>query len=202
HWTVKGFVAMIPAAFLNNMPYLKHMGIDGRVVAYALLLAIVTGVVFALAPALQATGAKVQDALKDGTRSSHSGSWRRFASALVIGEVAIAMVLLAGSGLLVKSLYRLLNVNPGFDQRNLLGLGVGLSQTHYPKDADQFQAREDMLARLRALPGVKSVGTSSILPVSNGGNTINLRVVGVPSAAPQGREANSRTVNRTYFQTL
>jgi predicted permease len=202
HWTVKGFVAMIPAAFLNNMPYLKHMGIDAGVVAYALLLAVVTGVVFALAPALQATGAKVQDALKDGTRSSHSGSWRRFASALVIGEVAIAMVLLAGSGLLVKSLYRLLNVNPGFDQRNLLGLGVGLSQTHYAKDAAQFQAQEDLLARLRALPGVKSVGASSILPVSNGGNTSNLRVVGVPSAAPQGREANSRTVNRTYFQTL
>ena len=65
-----------------------------------------------------------------------------------------------------------------------------------------MQALQTMLDKLRALPGVKSVGTSSVLPVSNGGNTSNLRVVGVPSAAPQGREANSRTVNRTYFQTL
>jgi predicted permease len=144
----------------------------------------------------------VQSALKDGSRASHSGSWRRFASALVVGEVALAMVLLAGSGLMVKSLYRLLNVNPGFDQQNLLGLGVGLTTTRFPQPSEQMQAHQDLLDRIRALPGVKSVGSSSNLPVSNGGNTSNLRVVGVPSAAPQGREANSRTVNRTYFQTL
>jgi predicted permease len=193
--TVKGFVAMIPASRLNAMPYLKHMGIDGRVLAFAFLLAVITGVVFALAPNLQ-------PALKEGSRSSHSGGWRRFASALVIGEVALAMVLLAGSGLLVKSLYRLLNVNPGFDQQNLLGLGVGLSQGRFPKAPEQMQAYEAVLERIRALPGVKSVGSSSILPVGNGGNTSNLRVVGVASAMPQGREANSRTVSRTYFQTL
>jgi macrolide transport system ATP-binding/permease protein len=202
HWTIKGFVAMIPAALLDYMPYLKHMGIDAGVLLFAFALAIVTGVVFALAPALQAAGTNVQGALKDGSRGSHSGSWRRFASALVVGEVALAMVLLAGSGLLVKSLYRLLNVNPGFDQHNLLGLAVGLSESRFPQPAQQLQAQQDLLDRIRALPGVKSVGSSSVLPVSDGGNTSNLRVVGVPSATPQGREANSRSVNRTYFQTL
>jgi macrolide transport system ATP-binding/permease protein len=202
YWTIKGFIAMIPSTLLDAMPYLKHMSIDARVLLFAAALAIITGVVFALAPALQAAKTDVQGALKDGSRSSHSSSWRRFASALVVGEVALAMVLLAGSGLLVKSLYRLLNVNPGFDQHNLLGMGVGLSQSRFPKDPDQLQAMQTLLDRLRALPGVKSVGTSSVLPVSNGGNTSNLRVVGVPSATPQGREANSRSVNRTYFQTL
>jgi predicted permease len=202
YWTIKGFVAMIPATLLNNMPYLKHMSIDARVLLFAGALAIITGVVFALAPAFQAANTDVQGALKDGSRSSHSSSWRRFASALVVGEVALAMVLLAGSGLLVKSLYRLLNVNPGFDQHNLLGMGVGLSQSRFPKDPEQLQAMQTLLDKIRALPGVKSVGTSSVLPVSNGGNTSNLRVVGVPSATPQGREANSRSVNRTYFQTL
>jgi macrolide transport system ATP-binding/permease protein len=202
HWTIKGFVAMIPAGRLDNMPYLKQMGIDANVLVFALLLAAITGVVFALAPALQASSTNVQDALKDGSRSSHSGSWRRFASVLVIGEVALAMVLLTGSGLMVKSLYRLLNVDPGFDQRNLLGLGVGLTQSRYPHDAEQMQAHQQLLERIRGVPGVKSVGSSSILPVSNGGNTSNLRVVGVSSATPQGREANSRSVNRTYFQTL
>jgi len=203
HWTVKGFVAMIPANLIDAMPYLKHMGMDVRVLLFALLLAIITGVVFALAPALQATATNVQSALKDGSRNSYSGSWRRFASALVIGEVALAMVLLAGSGLLVKSLYRLLNVNPGFDQHNLLGMMVGLSQTRFPhQDAQRLQAHQDILARVGALPGVKSAGFGDVLPVSNGGNTSNLRVVGQPSATPQGREANSRTVNRTYFQTL
>lgn len=202
HWTIKGFIAMIPAALLNNMPYLKHMSIDASVLLFTFALAAITGVVFALAPALQAIGANVQGALKDGSRSSHSGSWRRFASALVIGEVALAMVLLAGSGLLVKSLYRLLDVNPGFNQQNLLGMGIGLSQTRYPKDPEQLQAQQNLLDGIRAIPGVKSVGASSILPVSNGGNTSNLRVMGVPSDSPQGREANSREVSRTYFQTL
>jgi predicted permease len=202
HWTVKGFVAMIPASRLAAMPYLKHMGVDAGVVGFAFLLAVITGVVFALAPALQASGASVQAALKDGSRSSHSGSWRRFASALVIGEVALAMVLLAGSGLMVKSLYRLLDVNPGFDPHNLLGLSVELSQTRFPKDAEQLQAYQDLTERIRAIPGVKSVGASSLLPVSNGGNTSNLRVVGLKSETPQGREANSRSASRTYFQTL
>src|SRR6185369_848005 len=149
---IKGFVAMIPSALLNNMPYLKHMSIDARVLLFACALAIITGVVFALAPAFQAANTDVQGALKDGTRSSQSGSWRRFASALVVGEVALAMVLLAGSGLLVKSLYRLLNVDPGFDQHNLLAMGVGLSQSRFPKDPDQIQAVETMLDKLRALP--------------------------------------------------
>ncbi|HET8888955.1 MAG TPA: ABC transporter permease [Candidatus Angelobacter sp.] len=202
YWMIKAFVAMIPSTLLDSMPYLKHMSIDARVLLFACALAIITGVVFALAPALQAAKADVQGALKDGSRNSHSGSWRRFASGLVVSEVALAMVLLAGSGLLVKSLYRLLNVNPGFDQHNLLGMGVGLSQSRFPKSPDQLQAMQSLLDRLRALPGIKSVGASSVLPVSNGGNTSNLRVVGLPSATPQGREANSRTVNRTYFQTL
>lgn len=202
HVTVKAFLAMIPDTLLDAMPYLKHIGIDGRVVLFTFVVAIVTGVVFALAPALQAARANVQDALKDGSRSSHARSWRSFASALVIGEVALAMVLLAGSGLLVKSLYRLLNVNPGFDQRNLLGMGVALSETRFKTDAEQLKVHDAVLQRIRALPGVVSVGTSSVLPVSNGGNTSNLRVVGLPSATPQGREANSREVNRTYFQTL
>jgi predicted permease len=202
YWTIQGFVAMIPSTLLDSMPYLKHMGIDARVLLFAVALAVVTGVVFALAPAFQAANTDVQGALKDGSRSSHSSAWRRFASALVIGEVAVAMVLLAGSGLLVKSLYRLLNVNPGFDQHNLLGMGVGLSESRFPQAPQQLQAMQTLLDQLRALPGVKSVGASSMLPVSNGGNTSNLRVVGVPSAAPQGREANSRSVNRTYFQAL
>jgi predicted permease len=203
YWAIKGFVAMIPATLLDNMPYLKHMSIDARVLLFACALAIITGVVFALAPAFQAANTDVQSALKEGSRSSHSSSWRRFASALVVGEVALAMVLLAGSGLLVKSLYRLLNVNPGFDQHNLLGIRIGLSQSRFPQqDSQRLQAQQNILDSIRALPGVQSAGLSDVLPVSNGGNTSNLRVVGVPSATPQGREANSRTVNRTYFQTL
>jgi macrolide transport system ATP-binding/permease protein len=204
YWTVKAFVAMIPATRLDAMPYLKCASVDSSVLLFAFVLATVIGVVFALAPALQAANANVQSALKDGSRGSHSASWRRLASALVIGEVALAMVLLAGSGLLVKSLYRMLNVNPGFDQHNLLGVSVGLSQLKFPRTAPEarLQAHQKLLEQIRALPGVTSVGIGDILPVSGGGNTSNLLVVGQPSKLKEGFDANSRTVNRTYFQTL
>src|SRR5215469_11832539 len=82
YWTVKMLVAMIPPRLLDTMPYLKHMGLSSDVLLFAFVLATITGVVFALAPALHVSGNDVQSALKDGTRSSRSNGWRRFASAL------------------------------------------------------------------------------------------------------------------------
>jgi predicted permease len=201
HWTIKGFIGLIPSATLDNMPYLKHMGIDGGVMAFALGLVVATGIVFALAPALHASRSDVQMALKDGARASHNSAWRKFASGLVISEVAMAMMLLVGSGLLVKSLYRLLRVDPGFEQSNLLGLGVAVPAAHYPQPEQRIAVHKDLIARIRALPGVESVGSASMLPVSNGGNTNMVRIEGQPSTA-EGREANSRTVDQYYFQTL
>ncbi|HKD92455.1 MAG TPA: ABC transporter permease [Terriglobales bacterium] len=198
---VKGFVAMIPSSFLDNVPYLKHLGINPSIVLFAVAVAMVTGVVFALAPALGASRTDVQGALKDGARSSTTGPWRRFASALVVAEVAVAMILLAGSGFLVKSLYRLLQVDPGFDHSNLLGVGVALPDSHYPKPEQQVAVHRAMLDRIRAIPGVQALGSASQLPVSNGGNTNNVRIVGQPTVA-EGREANRRVVDQYYFQTL
>jgi predicted permease len=198
---VKGFVAMIPAPFLDNVPYLKHLGINASVLVFTVAVAVVTGTVFALAPAVRASRGDVQGALKEGTRGSAGGPWRRFASGLVVAEVAVAMVLLAGSGLLVKSLYRLLQVDPGFDQSHLLGVGVVLPDSHYKEPAQQVAAHRALLERVRVLPGVLSVGSGSQLPVSNGGNTNNIRVVGQPTVA-EGREANRRVVDQYYFQTL
>jgi macrolide transport system ATP-binding/permease protein len=198
---VKAFVAMIPERFLNNLPYLKHMSVNFSILLFAVAVAVITGVVFALAPALRASRSNLQSALKEGTRGSGSGSWRKFASALVVGEVAVAMVLLAGSGLLVKSLYRLLQVDPGFDHSNLLSLAIFLPDSHYPKPEQQLAGRRAVMDGIRALPGVQSVGSATQLPVSNGGNTNLFRIVGQPTVA-EGREANSRTVDQNYFQTL
>jgi len=177
------------------------MSINSSVVLFAVTVGLVTGMVFALAPAVRASHTDVQGTLKDAARSSPTGPWRRFASALVVSEVALAMVLLAGSGLLVKSLYRLLQVDPGFDHSNLLGLGVALPDSHYPQPAQQVAVHHALLDRIRALPGVQAVGSSNQLPVSNGGNTVMVRIVGQPSTA-EGREANSREADQYYFQTL
>jgi macrolide transport system ATP-binding/permease protein len=201
HWLVKGFVLLIPAQLIKSMPYLHNLGTDPAVLLFAFALAIVTGVVFALAPAFQASRTDVQHTLKEGEHSSHSSGWKRFASGLVVAEVTVAMVLLAGSGLLVKSLYRLLSVDPGFDHRNLIGLSIGFPDEHYVKPADQLQLHRNLIERLSAVPGVESAGSGSLRPVSAGGNTVMFCVEGQPCNG-RGSEANTRTADTTYLQTL
>lgn len=200
-WLVKGFVLLIPAQLMDAMPYLHNLGADPSVLLFAFGVAILTGIVFALAPAFQASRTNVQHTLKEGAHSSHSSGWKRFASGLVVAEVTIAMVLLAGSGLLVKSLYRLLSVDPGFDHRNLIGLSIGFPDEHYAKPADQLQLHRNLIARLSAVPGVESVGSGSLRPVSAGSNTIMFCVEGQPCDG-RGSEANTRTADTTYLQTL
>jgi len=197
---VKGLVSMIPPEFMDAMPYLKLMTIDARVGFFTAALAVFTGVVFALAPALRAAGAEVQPGLKESSRGSQPGSWRRVSSVLIVGEVALATVLLAGSGLLMKSLCRLLRVDPGFETTNLLSLSVSLPGMHYQRGEEQLAARHAVIDRVRALPGVISVGSSDMLPISNGGNTVNIRVLG--DSTNQEHEANVRDADSTYFQTL
>jgi predicted permease len=171
------------------------------VLLFAFGLAVLTGVAFALAPAFHSSRPDVQMTLNEGARGSRSTGWRRFASGLVIGEVTVAMVLLAGSGLLMKSLYRLLTVDPGFDSSNLIGFSAGFPDEHYPKDPDQIQLHRKLIEALKNIPGVESVGAGSILPVSNGGSTSMFCVEGQPCNG-RGAEANSRDADETYFQTL
>jgi predicted permease len=200
-WLVSSFLVLIPKAQLQAMPYLRNISVDGTVLLFAFGLAILTGVAFALAPAFHSSRPDVQLTLNEGARGSRSAAWRRFASGLVIGEVTVAMVLLAGSGLLMKSLYRLLTVDPGFDSSNLVGFSAGFPDEHYPKDPDQIQLHRKLIEALKNVPGVQSMGAGSILPVSNGGNTSMFCVEGQPCNG-RGAEANSRDADQTYFQTL
>ncbi len=200
-WLVKAAVALLPADALNSMPYLIDVSLDLTVLLFTFGVAVVTGAFLALAPALQLSGARAQDALKEGGRGSHAGSWRRFASGLVIAEVSIALMLMAGAGLLAKGVYRLLQVDPGFNPRNLITMNVALPNSRYPQRAEQVTFYRMLLGRIAILPGVKSAGVTDILPVSNGGNTANSRVVGEP-VIDEGKEANIRSVDQGYFATL
>jgi len=199
-WLVKGLAGLIPDSRLDSMPYLKTLSLDWRVLVFAVAVAFLTGILFALAPAIHLSGAPIQDALKEGVRSSQPGAWKRVASALVVAEVAIAMVLLTGAALLGKSLFRLLRVDPGFNQSQLIGFGVGVPGANYQKDPQQIAFANSVLENVRALPGVKSAGTTSVLPVS-GNNTLNTKVVGQPYPG-HDYEANIREVSHDYFQTL
>ena len=199
-WMVKGFVAAIPQALLSNMPYIKMMGLDWRVLLFAVAIALSTGVLFAMAPAFQLSGKHIHDAFRDGARGSQSAGWRRFASALVISEVAISMVLLFGAGVLGKSFYRLLQVDTGFNYHNLVTMAAAMPSAQYDTDPKQVAFYRLMRDRIQALPGVQSVGVTTNLPIGQG-NTSNVVVVGQPYTG-QGFEANSRSVDIHYFQTL
>jgi macrolide transport system ATP-binding/permease protein len=197
---VKIFVAAIPQALLNSMPYLKTMSIDGGVLVFALGIALCTGVLFALAPAFQLSEDHVHDAFRDGARGTQSSGWRRFASSLVVAEVAVSMVLLFGAGVLGKSFYRLLQVDTGFNYHNVSTLGAAAPSAQYKTDAQQVAFFRSLLDRVRAQPGVEAAGLTSTLPIGQG-NTSNVVVVGQPYTG-QGFEANSRSVDTQYFQTL
>jgi macrolide transport system ATP-binding/permease protein len=199
-WIVKGFVAAIPQTLLSSMPFLRNMAIDGTVLLFALGIAIFTGVLFALAPAAQLSGKHIHDAFRDGARGSQSLGWRRFASGLVVSEVAISVVLLFGAGILGKSFYRLLQVDAGFNYHNVFTMAVALPSQQYKTDPEQIAFYRTMRDQLQALPGVNNLGITSTLPLGQG-NTSNVVVVGQPFTG-QGFEANSRSVDTRYFQTL
>ena len=200
-WMVKAAVALLPADALNSMPYLIDVSLDATVLFLTFGVAVATGTFLALAPALQLSGTGAEDALKEAGRGSHTVSWRRFASGLVTAEVAIALMLMAVAGLLAKGVYRLLQVDPGFNPRNLITMQVALPNSRYPQPAEQLTFYRMLLGRIAVLPGVKSAGVTDILPVSNGGNTANSRVVG-EQVIDEGKEANLRSVDQGYFATL
>jgi putative ABC transport system permease protein len=163
---------------------------------------LLTGIIFGLVPALQSSRLDLNEVLKEGGRHSSMGAGQRLRSALVVGEIAMAVVLLVGAGLMMKSLLRLLQTNVGFNTENLLTMGIVLSPPKYT-DANQVTNFYTQLNEsVRALPGVVSAGTVDILPL-NAGNTTRVYVDGDPIPAPgKEMEANIRVVNEHYFQTI
>ncbi len=152
-------------AHLNafNLPLLNSVRIDGTALAFTLLAAILTGVLFGVLPALQAPAFEVQDALKEGGRGLSTGqkrAWLR--NGLVVSEIALASILLVGAGLLVRSFVRVLDVNLGFEPEHTAVLRV--DSTRISNLAQQNAFLDDMLQRVRSIPGVRSAGVSDVLP--------------------------------------
>ena len=202
YWGVPALVATLPQNQLNAMPFLKSLQIDLGILGFSFGLSLLTGIVFGIAPALQSSRLDLNEVLKEGGRQSSAGGGQRLRSALVVGEIAMAVVLLVGAGLMMKSLMRLLQTNVGFNTENLLTMGIVLSPSKYT-DANQIPNFYGQLQeRVQALPGVVGAGTVDILPL-NGGNTTRFNVDGDPIPPPgKETEANSRVVNEHYFQTI
>jgi putative ABC transport system permease protein len=199
---VRALVAALPANQLVALPFLTSLHIDKGILAFSFGLSFLTGLVFGLAPAIQSTRLDLNEVLKEGGRNASAGAGHRLRSALVISEIALAVVLLVGAGLMMKSLFRLLQTNVGFNTDKVLTMTIVLPAAKYTDTAPQINFFDQMQQHVRALPGVTGVGTVNILPL-NGGNTTRFNVEGDPVPPPGSEtEANIRTVNESYFQTL
>lgn len=181
------------------------IGLDARVLVFAILVALVTGIAFGLAPALQSARHDPKDAMNEGGRSGGAGSRRagRLRAALVVVEIALAVVLLAGAGLMVRSLADLRRVPLGFDAGHVLTAGVVLHGHAYDSTAAAIGFFERAEQRIAALPGVRSVGSISWLPLSGLRSASSFTVVGQP-VPPLGQEpvGDFRAITPGYFAAM
>jgi predicted permease len=192
---------MISKDMLTYVPYLAGVNLNLHVVVFALAISLLAAAVFALTPVVRLPLTVLREGLTDGGRGTAGTVWRRFGANLVVVELAVAVVLLVGAGLLGKSFYKLLHVELAFQPDHLATMQVALPQTTYPKDEEQVAVQRQMLNRIRSLPGVQSASSTSVFPVSGNGNTDWIRIVGKPYNG-EHNEVNQREISSDYFKTL
>jgi predicted permease len=180
-WGIGLFRSIMP----NDFPRVDALAIDGPVLVYAVIVSALAGVVFGTAPALQVTRDRLSQALAEGGRGGSSGvKHRRLRTSFVVGEIALAQVLLISAGLMIKGAIRMQTTPLGFDKENTLVFAVNLGSREFPDTTEVMQVQENMLARIREIPGVEAAGSISALPMS-GGNGTYYTVEGEPPP-PEG----------------
>ncbi|HYX28622.1 MAG TPA: ABC transporter permease [Pyrinomonadaceae bacterium] len=183
------------------IPRSREITVDWRVLAFTLGVSLLTGILFGLVPALQAGEVDVNETLKEAGRGTSARHWLR--SSLVIVEVATTMVLLIGAGLMIRSFYRLENVNPGFSYQNLTSFTVSLPQKKYATEVERSAFFNNLLQNLRTLPGVQSVGAASGLPLGNNGWQTSFMIDGRPKPPPGDEPLmEACTVTPDYFRAM
>jgi putative ABC transport system permease protein len=208
-WGVNWLVAAIPQSQLLSMPYLRDAGINIPVLAFLCGVALLTGVLFGLAPGLQAGRSPLNEMLKDESRGGTSAAHTRLRNALVVAEISISLVLLVGAGLVLQSLSALLHRDPGFELKNVLTFDVNLPDLTYPSaktppynSPSALRFDRDFTEKIRRLPGVLDVAQSNGIPVSGGSATIRFLIEGRPKAMGQEDECDILDVSSGYFSTL
>jgi putative ABC transport system permease protein len=187
----------------ENLPRLGEVGLDGRALAFTALASLATGVIFGLAPALQASRPGVNDALRESGRTGAGLRGQRLHSALVVAEIALALALLAGAGLTLRSFWRLQAVEPGFNPDGVLTMRLMLPFTTHPQISERAAFFGQVLERLRALPGVEAAGAVSRIPMAPGNNSGTM--TGENSAVGPNDpnvEVEMRWASPAYFHTL
>jgi putative ABC transport system permease protein len=198
-WGIRALVALAP----DRIPRLDAVRLDPAVLLFTVVLSIVTGVLFGLAPALAGTRANLFDAMRPGTRVAGSRRWHAARGGLVVLEVALSLTLLVGSGLLLRSLSRLLAVDPGFDARSLLTMEVQTGGTRYANDTlvhDFFARAREAVARV---PGVREAGFTSQIPLGGNLDSWGVHLRDKPLANPaEAPSADRYSVDPGYLRAM
>jgi putative ABC transport system permease protein len=182
---------------------LEQVGIDGKVLLFTAAAALVSAFIFGIAPALTSAGARLTETLKDGGRSGSAARGARVRNAFVVVEMALALVLLVGAGLLLRSFVTLLHVEPGFDPSRTMTVKVSIPQAKYTNAAQQQAFFNQLFERLDALPGVTSAGGTSFLPLDGLGSATGFEIVGKPKpAAGQEPVTDVRVITHDYFKAM
>jgi len=199
YWSVKTLVSIVP-----NIPRSTDLGIDGAVMAFTLGLSVFTGLLFGVVPALQTSRTNLHNTLKEGGRSGSADvSGRMMRRVLVVGEVALALTLLIGAGLLIKSVAKLQGVTPGFDPDRLLTFDLSLPNAKYTNDTLRQQFFEAMIERVRHVPGVVAVGGTTTMPFGGSWSTGSFEVEGYQRGPNQpGPWGDIRYVTADFFRTM
>jgi putative ABC transport system permease protein len=188
----------------ENIAQAREISLDLKVLGFTLLVSLITGIIFGLAPAIQAARFNQSETLKEGGRDSATGSGgKRLRGVLVMAEVAVSLVLLIGAGLLINSFLRLRNIDPGFKSDNLLTMKIELPQPKYEAFEKRSAFYTNLVQHVESLPGVRSAAVTTNLPLYRQGNSTSIHIEGRPEPPP-GQEPIivTRTISPGYFDTM
>ncbi len=202
NWLARAFAAMMATNF--EVPRISDTGLDSNVLLFTLLVSLATGIVFGIAPALSAASQDLNDNLRESGRSA-AGGWhgKRLRGALVIGETALALVLLAGAGILLKGILVMRGTAPGFDTTNLVTVEFRLPPTKFSSPVESQAYFQNILARTNSVPGVRSAALVADLPLGGGHDSLGFHIPGRPD--PQAGKPFSSSFNIVsagYFRTM
>jgi predicted permease len=200
-WGIRLLVALSPA----DLPRVEEVSVDFRVLGFTFAVSILTGILFGLLPALQASRPQLNERLKSGGRSAMGGVGRqRVRGALVVAEIALSLMLLVGAGLLIKSFIRLQAVNPGFNSENVLTMQLDLNGPNYEKGSQVIAFHDQLLERIKRSPGVQYASTRSFVPIASDASFAYLlfQIEGRQSDAAEGAVAYYNAISPDYFQTM
>lgn len=199
-WGTDLLIALSPKDLLG----VHRVALDRRVLVFTAAVSLITGVLFGLVPAIAASRTNLNETLKEGGRDSGGGgSSRRIRNAFVVAEVALALVLLVGSGLMIKSLWRLQSVDPGFDSSKLLTARLLLPNSKYNKDGQRIEFFKQLVERLQSQPGVRNATAIDSLPFGGPGSATGFTISGQPAPAPgEVPTCDVRVIEPNYFDAI